>query len=951
MSLLSLFSPIGIGIAAAQTQNPFGSNSSASQLGESTFKPWVDKKTLPGSSGLGTFNSTVTEKATGACLLTERQSGALQKLLQILKKDQQALEAALKAKSKVPDPRRIAAGDKPSEAPKVLITESNIASMFRASYKSRATTGKGLFDASAAGLSAKEVTLLQEIAASRLIPNPQRPSSFDNWSELYADVQSNPDIGGCDSQRDDLFDQLGSLAPKFSDIFNGNIGIFIVKLLVWPMLVFGGFLFSNLASTALGFSLTTPHSERGDTLNDAYGIYANNSKVKVERTTSCTPDRTVKDADGKVIPGQYKCRKIGSGNQVITCSSTKKDQNVNQLGFNCANALKKENKSSWLAVTNSLQITLSSVYGIMVVVSALAYLFKRNSDSAYNLKKVLPRIFGAVLIGISAPFFIGMLITLSNWIVQGLLVGNSASVPTLISQVLSGIAGGSGGLSDNAAGITGVLLMPVILIIISVLLVALLLLAIGKQLALILLLIITPLACVSLVVPSMRGLFSIWLKGLLVVCAISPVQAGILTFGLELSKAFQAAGGSVVGAVLGNLISAGILIMTFKLMVSAVRSLRAYATGNNSGMTSRFMAGAGNVAAVAFTAAGNPVAAAAAQKVALGASTALGGVGQRGGKWMPSNEGKILGRSEARVPQSAVAESMVGNLRQLKKDDYYNSMDRKRDRDNDGVDDDLQDGVVHATPRREGGGGLGGPGGGGGLPVGPAPVLVGPGAGPRSGSGPGGPSLGGGGPVVAAAAIDDSRWSSQKDGLILPAGLDDDRTLMADIASDAAAVGQQATGRYPKRNPGVAEVHTLDSQSLVGKMALRRQGKIIERTGDTKFREQRRMDLRGGTMGLMQELAWGVQDVARPVTGTIKKTVQVTAKVSTVGLVGTERGAAVRGRVSGAAPVQTVTNIVRVPTSRAAGGVKQVGHAFYHRVDPTTPNKPDMKPKPQRIER
>lgn len=487
----------------------------ATRLNQDRFAPWIDNS-VPWDGNFAAFNTETTEKAGGACVFTQDQLNAYNDFKSTLQSDEDWLNERIKRKK---------------NSPKIT---------FRQLYQQRLRDGAKLSGTNqvAPDLSDDTMTRINQVK-TRYFPKSNTVSSYEDF---YFGTNSNSEISGCDQTGSVFKGIIEKITPGFATIFK-NPGLFVMQVLFFPATAIALAIYNLISGLALGFTLTTPHSERGDTLFDSYGLYAKTAKKSqnanevLSYTQQCRKKGNSSSGRASAASG---CRAIFIGQKII-CREKSSQNNTNQLGFDCNNALnakKNQEKNAWILVANSLRSLLSGVYGMIVIAVALMYMFRRNAQSQMNVKTVLPRVFGAVLISVSAPFLIGALITMSNWTVQGLLAYQPDDIQAQLTQSILGLGRSDGGLDGAIASFFGALAVPVVIIFTTFFMLMLLFLAVGKQIALIGLIVMTPVACLGFVLPKWRGMFGYWARGIAAVCAIGPAQALILLLGLQMSSVF-----------------------------------------------------------------------------------------------------------------------------------------------------------------------------------------------------------------------------------------------------------------------------------------------------------------------------------------------------------------------------------------------------------------------------
>lgn len=506
------------------------------------FSPWTEG--IPWNGNWGAFNRVRNKDSsefTGyTCVLDDKARGELKNLIDTLRADHEHIYN--RTDIKVPQKER--------------------GRIYSEIYRSRIQDGS-------AGQYAEQYNLPGKITVDNLagrsdeLPKPEKVKRFTHF---FYELSVNPLLAGCLTN--------GSVLSEFANVFKQNVFHFIkylpaffMGLLNLPILAIGLGLYHLFAPIGFGISLTTPHSERGDTIFDAIGGFQG-------------------------IWSAFSGGSIQASDSDLSCASG----GGKLAGINCAN-LQPANqvKSPWIRISLGLRDALSAVYGIIVIAVALIYMFRRNPGSAYDVKVVLPRVAIAVILSVSAPYWIGTLISFSNWTVQGMLsanmalagtseTGGSGSIAAQITNILvrffledeNIFSGGLGGF------IGSMLIYPAIAFVLlgfGLAFAGLVLLAIVRQVALILLIIFTPIACLALTLRKWQKYFSFWLRGLLVVCLLPVVQAFCLVIGVSLAQGFFANDANNLGGAVSRMMAIVVLLVTMFGMFKIAVSMKAYVTG------------------------------------------------------------------------------------------------------------------------------------------------------------------------------------------------------------------------------------------------------------------------------------------------------------------------------------------------------------------------------------
>lgn len=571
------------------------------EVSREVFKPWIDPD-IPWDGNWGAFNTNISERLGGYCALDQASQDALSKFLNTMESEN-----------------------------KTLVKNGNKGSTLTAEYQQKLK--EKMSDQSDPGAS-----------VARSVISQGSISDIKGHDHLLSMIGTAPQFSACT--------YLETQETSWSDIFKPNFinlfkdpGRFIMSILMWPIAMIGYQFFQGVAPLTFGIALNTPHSERGDMMSYTVAYTAASGAASSNRATALDPEagNETKTSDnlGDLAASQRCSGSSGSGRNFTSNSSA-------QLGFSCDNLSEDDGQDqAWVQLANSLRSALSAVYGIIVISVALIYLFRRNSQSQYHVKVILPRLFLAVLLTMAAPYLIGVIITFSNWTVQALFQSFNGSVPNQMKAALVSISSiAPEGLENSGA--MAMFVSVAVLVMIDVTLVYLLVMAVAKQLALIALIILCPIACLAFVFRDQgKNMFSFWTKGLVAVCALPVAWAAALAGGLMLMNVFwdpdqeamtaaiEASSQSSTGM---RLIAAFILVATMVAMIKMAGSLRAWVTGSRAGVLGKIGGKATAIATpVAQAAAGAYLGPAAAGIVGAAGNKAAGTLanGSQGRSWIP----------------------------------------------------------------------------------------------------------------------------------------------------------------------------------------------------------------------------------------------------------------------------------------------------------------------------
>lgn len=665
------------------------SSAQAQHLSNQAFAPWFDSS-IPWDGNWGALNSNDTEKLSGACELTSQQLDALHNVLPALQDDQSRIEH-LQSKTHISAAEKQAAfkNDVISRLTDGTSTIAYIGGDNGQILKTVQNDNNVTVDSASGRIrlkDAKSVDLKNESLIS-LLPQDyaSHPELLSDFDTFYSNISSSPKYMGCHELGTTLGDMFKQ--PSFFAFFKNPV-TFFANMMAWmiglPFLV----VYKLVSPFALGLSLTTPHSERGDTLVDSYSTYAHASKAY----NTCGGVRD----DGHLGAAQAAntCTEEKAHDTSAHCDEGNK-HNADQLGFNCENLISTQKhetpKSWWIQLTVYLRDGLSAVYGMIVIVCALFFMFRRSPGSQLEIKEVLPRVFVAVLLSASAPYWIGGLISMSNWFTQGVvglggsindmgsthflgLTQTSGSLPDRVDSALNGLsqintADLGLGLPDAGARVVFGLMRAFMLTAFAICYAAMVGMAIGRQIALIALIIMTPVACLGYALKGANNLFGYWVRGLLAVVAIPMAQSVILVMGLAMSQAFWDGHTSAINSafgIVGRIMSMICLLVALKLMLSCVKQIRGMVTGNTTNLTrsilGRGVQMGGQLAGSALMLTGNVAAGNAVMTTTSAAGTLVKGRETKR-QYIPQGNG-ILKRPQSRQPNELPFESAARDIAQ-----------------------------------------------------------------------------------------------------------------------------------------------------------------------------------------------------------------------------------------------------------------------------------------------
>lgn len=311
--------------------------------------------------------------------------------------------------------------------------------------------------------------------------------------------------------------------------------------------------YNFLQPKAFVYTFWTPHVERGDTMF--------NTKVKQCREERVGSNRT----DGSAVQGsgQDGCR------------------GVTPLGFSNSNLKEDGSKSVYMQIAFFLQWLVSGTYFVIMFAAAVVYMVRGSKSASFNVMHIIPRIIVSVILTMFGPWLIGMGIYLSNTFVQVLFDYNDQATVGALNAILNATPVLIGmGESDFLARILQVLVGSFTAFFYAIFLIG----AVVRNLALILLIAIMPLAAFCLIVPAWQHRFALFVRTTLAVIFVPAIMAFILKLGLSINPLIwiMEENKETINTT-ASLLGLFLMVVTLWLMARAAKIGRAYATGGGQG--------------------------------------------------------------------------------------------------------------------------------------------------------------------------------------------------------------------------------------------------------------------------------------------------------------------------------------------------------------------------------
>jgi hypothetical protein len=344
---------------------------------------------------------------------------------------------------------------------------------------------------------------------------------------------------------------------NIGDLFSGNIGDQALNILLWIPGKLVEELYGLVAPYAFAYTFWTPHSERGDLIWNT--------------PTVCRFGTGLGEVNGETNRGSQ-------GSISNFCS------NGTPLGFSKAKTDIKNQNSLYLNIARFIQWLVSGFYFLILFTAATLFIFRGNRSNSMNVLHMLPRLVLAVVLTLFSGFIIGAVISFSNLLVQMFFQSNDVSTIGSVNNILqqAGPIVGGGEFLERIINIiaSGVALFCFTLFLFTV---------IVRQIGLIILVIVAPIAFLCLINPSWEANFWKWIRALLAIAVVPALSAMVLKISMSINPLIidpQGSYGNVQG-LLGIII----LLATLYAMTKIMKSGRDFIMGQ-SGTASGMMSGA-----------------------------------------------------------------------------------------------------------------------------------------------------------------------------------------------------------------------------------------------------------------------------------------------------------------------------------------------------------------------
>jgi hypothetical protein len=344
-------------------------------------------------------------------------------------------------------------------------------------------------------------------------------------------------------------------APGLKDILGDMRGAILDTMLWIPGKIINDF-YNFISPLAFKFAFWTPHTERGDLF----------------WTVADSCDSGTKTGSAIAIAADT-CR----GSTALGYSEKNLDVKK-QAGEGTAGAiiLKTSNFVKWL---------LSGTYFLILFAAAAVFIVRGNASGNFHLLRMLPWLLASVLFALLLPYIMGAVITFSNLLVSAFFgraeYGSVARMGLMFTQT-GALFGGDQFFQQVVNIIVGgfASYYLIILTVINLL----------RQIALIVAVIVAPVAAFSLIAPAWRSFFFRWVRAFLVIAFLPVVFTLILRIGMSLNPMVinpEAAYGTL-GGILGILL----MLLVLFILTKIARASKDFIVGQSS-MATGALSGAG----------------------------------------------------------------------------------------------------------------------------------------------------------------------------------------------------------------------------------------------------------------------------------------------------------------------------------------------------------------------
>lgn len=331
---------------------------------------------------------------------------------------------------------------------------------------------------------------------------------------------------------------LAPKGPEFGDLF-ASPGDFVLSTLLYAPASLASSAHEYLQPYAFKYTFWTPHTERGDLIWD--------------QALSC-------------VPQGDPSRAYTGGDLRSQCDST-----GTPLGYDgdVSSGHSPPDNPWFLIAANFLQWLISGVYMLIFLTATILYMTRGSRNTTSQIVRMIPRLMLSVAFVVLAGWVIGGLISASNFAVQAIFSFDDAPTVGAVNTFLlqSGpIVGGSEFFQTLVSLVVGSATVFFYLVFF--------LTALARQLILVALIILAPLAALAIVVPAWKSKFELYMRALIGVIALPVVMALIMRIGMSINPLItdpESAYGGIKG-----LLGLALMLVTMWLMWKSISMTRRY---------------------------------------------------------------------------------------------------------------------------------------------------------------------------------------------------------------------------------------------------------------------------------------------------------------------------------------------------------------------------------------
>ena len=300
-----------------------------------------------------------------------------------------------------------------------------------------------------------------------------------------------------------------NLDVSFGQLFD-DPGEFFVGLTVGSALDIVGGLYESMSQDAWSGLMHTAHTERGD---------------------------MIWDIDDKCLSQEnrdFVASRDPSGDRVVTTTAYGDTcQNNTPLGFSKKNTkIDPKDRPFYLDLAALIAWLITGTYFVILFASAVVFIYRGNRSQSMNLMRVAPKLLLSIMLAIAATFLIGAAISVSNWVTMAILdMTTQRGSPVTIMNIMLSTTGQTLDLPTLPSAVMTLFVATITLVASFVFLFGVVI----KQLMLIVLIVLAPIAIFCLVVDSWRPQFMRWLKSFGILLMIPIGIALIMQLGVLLN--------------------------------------------------------------------------------------------------------------------------------------------------------------------------------------------------------------------------------------------------------------------------------------------------------------------------------------------------------------------------------------------------------------------------------